>query len=168
MVYIKDGAIYTGNTIQSHYTKEKFIVNEVGVLNPQMLKTNRLKQGQIGYLIAGMKNIHNIHIGDTLHRYQQCVEVLPGFKRTVPKVYAGFYPVLSRQFDMLKDSIKKLSLNDSSVFIKEDRNDALGSGFHIGFLGALHMDVFRQRLECEFSQNIVVTFPTVLYKGKHL
>ncbi|XP_021526056.1 translation factor GUF1, mitochondrial isoform X3 [Aotus nancymaae] len=121
--------------------------------------------GQVGYLIAGMKDVTEAQIGDTLHLHKQPVEPLPGFKSAKPMVFAGIYPVDQSEYNNLKSAIEKLTLNDSSVTVHRDSSLALGAGWRLGFLGLLHMEVFNQRLEQEYNASVILTTPTVPYKA---
>ncbi|XP_062963635.1 translation factor GUF1, mitochondrial isoform X3 [Cynocephalus volans] len=121
--------------------------------------------GQVGYLIAGMKDVTEAQIGDTLYLHKQPVEPLPGFKSAKPMVFAGMYPVDQSEYNNLKSAIEKLTLNDSSVTVHRDSCLALGAGWRLGFLGLLHMEVFNQRLEQEYNASVILTTPTVPYKA---
>ncbi|XP_023609383.1 translation factor GUF1, mitochondrial isoform X5 [Myotis lucifugus] len=121
--------------------------------------------GQVGYLIAGMKDVTEAQIGDTLYLHKQPVEPLPGFKSAKPMVFAGMYPVDQSEYNNLKSAIEKLTLNDSSVTVHRDSSLALGAGWRLGFLGLLHMEVFNQRLEQEYNASVILTTPTVPYKA---
>lgn len=131
---------------------------------PEPTQTEGLYTGQVGYIITGMKTVKEAHIGDTFCHYRQEVEALPGFEPAKPMVFAGIYPVESTDFENLRDGIEKLTLNDASVTVEKETSLALGFGFRCGFLGLLHMDVFKQRLEQEYGLVIIVTSPTVLYE----
>ncbi|KAG3276692.1 hypothetical protein H1C71_037307 [Ictidomys tridecemlineatus] len=121
--------------------------------------------GQVGYLIAGMKDVTEAQIGDTLYLHNHPVEPLPGFKSAKPMVFAGMYPVDQSEYNNLKSAIEKLTLNDSSVTVHRDSSLALGAGWRLGFLGLLHMEVFNQRLEQEYNAAVILTTPTVPYKA---
>nr|XP_009238196.3 translation factor GUF1, mitochondrial isoform X3 [Pongo abelii] len=121
--------------------------------------------GQVGYLIAGMKDVTEAQIGDTLYLHKQPVEPLPGFKSAKPMVFAGMYPLDQSEYNNLKSAIEKLTLNDSSVTVHRDSSLALGAGWRLGFLGLLHMEVFNQRLEQEYNASVILTTPTVPYKA---
>nr|XP_044986354.1 translation factor GUF1, mitochondrial isoform X4 [Jaculus jaculus] len=121
--------------------------------------------GQVGYLIAGMKDVTEAQVGDTLYLQSHPVEPLPGFKSAKPMVFAGVYPVDQSEYNNLKSAIEKLTLNDSSVTVHRDSSLALGAGWRLGFLGLLHMEVFNQRLEQEYNTSVILTTPTVPYKA---
>uniref|UniRef100_A0A2K5QHA3 GTP binding elongation factor GUF1 n=1 Tax=Cebus imitator TaxID=2715852 RepID=A0A2K5QHA3_CEBIM len=164
-VALFDGVVSKGDKIVSAHTQKTYEVNEVGVLNPNEQPTHKLYAGQVGYLIAGMKDVTEAQIGDTLHLHKQPVEPLPGFKSAKPMVFAGIYPVDQSEYNNLKSAIEKLTLNDSSVTIHRDSSLALGAGWRLGFLGLLHMEVFNQRLEQEYNASVILTTPTVPYKA---
>ncbi|KAM5337824.1 translation factor GUF1, mitochondrial isoform 2-T2 [Glossophaga mutica] len=164
-VALFDGVVSKGDRIVSAHTQKAYEVNEVGVLNPNERPTHKLYAGQVGYLIAGMKDVTEAQIGDTLYLHKQPVEPLPGFKSAKPMVFAGMYPVDQSEYNNLKSAIEKLTLNDSSVTVHRDSSLALGAGWRLGFLGLLHMEVFNQRLEQEYNASVILTTPTVPYKA---
>ncbi|XP_060102299.1 translation factor GUF1, mitochondrial isoform X3 [Heteronotia binoei] len=159
------GEVRKGRKITSAYTKKTYEVNEVGILTPSERPTHKLYAGQVGYLIAGMKEITEAQIGDTLYFHNQPVEPLPGFKSAKSMVFAGMYPIDQSEYGNLKSAIEKLTLNDSSVTVHRDSSLALGAGWRLGFLGLLHMEVFNQRLEQEYNASVILTAPTVPYKA---
>uniref|UniRef100_A0A8C0BB39 GUF1 homolog, GTPase n=1 Tax=Buteo japonicus TaxID=224669 RepID=A0A8C0BB39_9AVES len=159
------GEIEKGHKIVSAHTKKRYEVNEVGILTPNEQPTHKLYAGQVGYLIAGMKEVTEAQIGDTLFLYKQPVEPLPGFKSAKPMVFAGMYPVDQTEYNNLKSALERLTLNDSSVTVHRDSSLALGAGWRLGFLGLLHMEVFNQRLEQEYNMSVILTAPTVPYKA---
>ncbi|XP_053922305.1 translation factor GUF1, mitochondrial isoform X3 [Cuculus canorus] len=159
------GEIEKGHKIVSAHTKKRYEVNEVGILTPNEQPTHKLYAGQVGYLIAGMKEVTEAQIGDTLFLYKQPVEPLPGFKSAKPMVFAGMYPVDQTEYNNLKSALERLTLNDSSVNVHRDNSLALGAGWRLGFLGLLHMEVFNQRLEQEYNMSVILTAPTVPYKA---
>ncbi|XP_028347667.1 translation factor GUF1, mitochondrial isoform X2 [Physeter macrocephalus] len=164
-VALFDGVVSKGDKIVSAHTQKTYEVNEVGVLNPNEQPTHKLYAGQVGYLIAGMKDVTEAQIGDTLYLHKRPVEPLPGFKSAKPMVFAGMYPVDQSEYNNLKSAIEKLTLNDSSVTVHRDSSLALGAGWRLGFLGLLHMEVFNQRLEQEYNASVILTTPTVPYKA---
>ncbi|XP_047272020.1 translation factor GUF1, mitochondrial isoform X3 [Homo sapiens] len=164
-VALFDGVVSKGDKIVSAHTQKTYEVNEVGVLNPNEQPTHKLYAGQVGYLIAGMKDVTEAQIGDTLCLHKQPVEPLPGFKSAKPMVFAGMYPLDQSEYNNLKSAIEKLTLNDSSVTVHRDSSLALGAGWRLGFLGLLHMEVFNQRLEQEYNASVILTTPTVPYKA---
>ena len=127
---------------------------------------NALYAGQVGYLIAGMKTVQEARVGETIYHAKKPVVPFPGFKPAKPMVFAGIFPIDAEEFELLRDSIEKLTLNDASVRVEKKNSAALGLGFRCGFLGLLHMDVFKQRLEQEYGLSVIITAPSVLYKVK--
>ncbi|XP_055466164.1 translation factor GUF1, mitochondrial isoform X3 [Psammomys obesus] len=160
-----DGVVSKGDKIVSAHTKKSYEVNEIGILNPNEQPTHKLYAGQVGFLIAGMKDVTEAQIGDTLFLHNHPVEPLPGFKSAKPMVFAGMYPIDQSEYNNLKSAIEKLTLNDSSVTVHRDSSLALGAGWRLGFLGLLHMEVFNQRLEQEYNASVILTTPTVPYKA---
>ncbi|KAG6376243.1 GTP-binding protein lepa [Boletus reticuloceps] len=154
----------TGDKIASCHTRKKYEVQEVGVMYPEELPTASLRPGQVGYIACNMKESSEAHVGDTLYRVGAQVDPMPGFRPAKPMVYAGIFPVDTNDFIKLEESVKRLTLTDRSVSVQRESSSALGQGCRLGFLGTLHMDVFRQRLEDEYDANIIVTAPTVPYK----
>ncbi|KAH0616224.1 hypothetical protein JD844_027188 [Phrynosoma platyrhinos] len=159
------GEVQKGHKITSAHTKKIYEVNEVGILTPNEQPTHKLYAGQVGYLIAGMKEVTEAQIGDTIYLHNQPVDPFPGFKSAKPMVFAGMYPVDQSEYNNLKSAVEKLTLNDSSVTVHRDSSLALGAGWRLGFLGLLHMEVFNQRLEQEYNTSVILTSPTVPYKA---
>lgn len=166
LIEVVDGSIRKGDRITAASTDENYEVLEIGLMHPDPTPTDGLYTGQVGYIITGMKTVREARIGDTFWRYRQPVTPFPGFAPAKQMVFAGIYPVESNDFDLLRDAIEKLSLNDPSVSIEKETSVALGFGFRCGFLGLLHMDVYKQRLEQEYNLSIIATAPTVLYQVK--
>jgi elongation factor 4 len=164
LVRIIDGCMKRGDIICSANTEQKYEVLDIGIMYPETYATDALYTGQVGFVIAGLKTVKEARVGDTFYHYKQPVEALPGFKPAKPMVFAGIYPVDPSDFEHVRDSIEKLTLNDPSVQVGKESSAALGLGFRCGFLGLLHMDVFKQRLEQEYQAEIITTSPTVLYK----
>ncbi|KAH9950270.1 P-loop containing nucleoside triphosphate hydrolase protein [Amylocystis lapponica] len=164
LVNIKDGVLRKGDKIVSCHTGKKYEVTDLGIMHPEEEPTASLRPGQVGYIACNMKESSEAHIGDTLHRVGQPVKPMPGFKPAKAMVYAGIYPMDSNDFHKLEESIKRLTLTDRSVEVTRESSTALGQGCRLGFLGTLHMDVFRQRLEDEYDANVIITAPTVPYK----
>ncbi|KAM9254250.1 LOW QUALITY PROTEIN: translation factor GUF1, mitochondrial-like [Dugong dugon] len=160
-----DEVVSKGDKIVSAHTQKIYEVNEVGVLNPNEQPTDKLYAGQVGYLIAGMKDVTESQIGDTLYLHKQPVGPLPRFKSAKPMVFAGRYPIDQSEYNNLKSATEKLTLNDSSVTVYQDSSLALGAGWRLGFPGLLHMEVFNQRLEQEYNASVILTTPTVPYKA---
>lgn len=164
LIAIKNGAIKKGDTIYLHQTDKKYEILELGLMYPEETPMDALYAGQVGYIITGMKTIKEARVGDTISFPKTSVEPFPGFKPAKPMVFAGIYPVDTTEFELLADAIEKLTLNDASVTIEKKTSVALGLGFRCGFLGLLHMDVFKQRLEQEYEITIIATAPSVLYR----
>jgi elongation factor 4 len=164
LIAIRDGVIAKGDRITLAQAGVSYEVLELGLMYPDETPLDTLYAGQVGYFIAGMKSVHEARVGDTLYHTKQPVVAFPGFKPAKPMVFAGIYPVENTEFDALRDAIEKLTLNDASVQVEKKSSVALGLGFRCGFLGLLHMDVFRQRLEQEYNMDVIATAPSVLYK----
>jgi elongation factor 4 len=164
LIEIIDGEIKKGDKITAANTGQSYDVLEVGLMYPEPLPMPALYTGQVGFLISGMKTVREARVGDTLCHTSKIVEPLPGFKPAKSMVFAGIYPVDTSEFEAVRDAIEKLTLNDPSVHVEKESSIALGLGFRCGFLGLLHMDVFKQRLEQEHNVAIITTAPTVLYK----
>ena len=164
MVEVIDGTLKKGDIITSAYSQQSYEILEIGIMYPELTPTDKLFPGQVGYVITGMRNVKEALIGDTIFLKHHPVETLPGFKEPKPMVFAGIYPVENSEYEHLRDAIEKLTLNDRSVFVEKETSAALGHGFRCGFLGLLHMDVFRERLEQEYDMSIISTAPSVLYE----
>lgn len=164
LIEVIDGTITKGDKIVSAHTGQDYEVLDIGLMYPEPLQTGALYTGQVGFLIAGMKTVKEARVGDTFFHLGKEVEPLPGFKPAKSMVFAGIYPVDTSEFEFVRDAIEKLTLNDPSVHVEKESSIALGLGFRCGFLGLLHMDVFKQRLEQEYNASIITTSPTVLYK----
>lgn len=166
LIAIKDGSIKKGDMISLAQTGKQYEVLELGLMYPDETPMPALYAGQVGYLIAGMKTVKEARVGDTIYHSKKQVVPFPGFKPAKPMVFAGIYPIESTDFEFLSDAIEKLTLNDASVKVEKKTSAALGLGFRCGFLGLLHMDVFKQRLEQEYGLSVIATAPSVLYKVK--
>jgi len=166
LIALHDGVIKKGDKITLAQSGKRYEVLELGLMYPDEQPMDALYPGQVGYLIAGMKTVQEARVGDTIFHTKAPVKPLPGFKPAKPMVFAGIYPVVNNDFELLRDAIEKLTLNDASVTVEKKTSAALGLGFRCGFLGLLHMDVFRQRLEQEYGLNVIATAPSVLYKVK--
>jgi GTP-binding protein LepA len=137
----------------------------VGVFTPKSRDTETLSAGEVGFVIAGIKELKDAQVGDTITvANRRAAEPLPGFKEIKPQVFAGLYPVESNEYDALRDALEKLHLNDSSLRYEPETSQALGFGFRCGFLGLLHMDIVQERLEREYGMNLITTAPTVVYQ----
>ncbi|ROL41122.1 Translation factor GUF1, mitochondrial [Anabarilius grahami] len=159
------GRVSKGDKIVSAHLGKSYEVNELGVLRPDQHPTETLYAGQVGYVIAGMKEVKEAQIGDTFYLHKQPVGALPGFKPAKAMVFAGMYPMDQSEYTNLRSAVEKLMLNDSSVTVQRDSSLALGAGWRLGFLGLLHMEVFNQRLEQEYNASVIITSPTVPYKA---
>jgi len=164
LMALKDGSVNIGDNIVLAQADAHYEVLEIGLMYPDPTPTKSLQAGQVGYLITGMKSLTEARVGDTIHLKGKPVEPFPGFKPAKPMVFAGIYPVDAEDFEPLREAIEKLLLNDASVTIEKKTSVALGLGFRCGFLGLLHMDVFKQRLEQEYGLTVIATAPSVLYK----
>lgn len=164
LIAVHDGVIRKGDEITLTQADASYEVLELGLMYPEPTPMDALYPGQVGYLITGMRTVREARVGDTICKKHHEVAPFPGFKPAKPMVFAGIYPVDSSEFEMLRDAIEKLTLNDASVSVERKSSVALGLGFRCGFLGLLHMDVFKQRLEQEYNINVIATAPSVLYK----
>lgn len=163
LIAVRDGSVKKGDKIVSAHTNQNYEVNSCGIMFPEMTPVESLSSGQVGYITMNMKTTKDAHIGDTFNHIGKRTEVFEGFHQAQSMVFAGLYPVDSNDFVMLSDSIDRLTLNDSSVTVQKETSSSLGQGFRLGFLGTLHMDVFRQRLEEEHGASVINTAPTVPY-----
>jgi elongation factor 4 len=166
LMVLQDGIIKKGDIISLAQTGISYEVLELGLMYPEPTPMQALYAGQVGYIITGMKSVKEARVGDTIYHKKQQVKPFPGFKPAKPMVFAGLYPVDSEEFEAFQEAIEKLTLNDASVSFEKKTSVALGLGFRCGFLGLLHMDVFRQRLEQEYNLAVIATAPSVLYKVK--
>lgn len=165
LVRVRHGRIKKGDKVLVKSTGKVHQVDSVGVFNPKHTATADLKAGEVGFIIAGIKDIHGAPVGDTLTLANTPdVEMLPGFKRVKPQVYAGLFPVSSDDFEDFRDALQKLTLNDAALQYEPESSDALGFGFRIGFLGMLHMEIIQERLEREYDLDLITTAPTVVYE----
>ncbi|KAI3628359.1 GUF1 [Malassezia furfur] len=164
LVSIADGAVRKGDTVVSHHTGKRYEVLDLGVNNPEPVSTPILRKGQVGWMITNMKETDEANIGDTFYRAGEKVEALPGFRPALPTVFAGIFPTDKSDFLKLEDAIQRLAINDRSISMQRESMTALGQGYRLGFLGTLHLDVFRQRLEDEYGHEILVTTPTVPFR----
>ena len=166
LIALKDGTMRRGDKITLAQLQRDYEVLELGLMYPNETPLDALYAGQVGYVIAGMKTVQEARVGETIYHSKKPVVPFPGFKPAKPMVFAGIFPVENEDFDVLRDSIEKLTLNDASVKVEKKNSTALGLGFRCGFLGLLHMDVFKQRLEQEYGLSVIITAPSVLYKIK--
>lgn len=165
LVRIKNGVIRKGDKMTVMSTGQTHVVDKVGIFTPKQHETGILRAGEVGFVIAGIKNIDGAPVGDTLtHTKNPTLHRLPGFKKVKPQVYAGLFPVSSDDYEAFRDALGKLSLNDSSLFYEPESSSALGFGFRCGFLGMLHMEIIQERLEREYDIDLITTAPTVVYE----
>ena len=165
LVRVKNGILKVGQKIQMMSNKVSYDIEKVGVFTPKLKYVDKITAGEIGFITAGIKRVADSKIGDTLTEEKEpCDKALPGFKPSQPVVFCGLFPYDSSQFNDFKDSLEKLSLNDSSFSYEQESSAALGQGFRCGFLGLLHMEVIRERLEREFNLQLITTAPSVVYQ----
>ena len=165
LVRVFDGKAVPGRKITLMATGGLFEVSQVGIFSPKMEPVRELASGEVGYIIAGIKNVTDTRIGDTLTDADNpAKEPCPGYKDITPMVFCGFYPTQSHQYENLRDALNKLRLNDSSFVYEPETSLALGFGFRCGFLGLLHMEIIKERLEREFDLALLSTAPTVIYR----
>ena len=164
LVRIKDGTVSVGDHIKLMQAGKDYVVTEVGIRTPNEIKTKSLSAGQVGYICAQIKDIKEVHPGDTVTSFDKpAAEALPGYRNINPMVYCGLYPVDSKYYQELKEALEKLSLNDASLQFVAETSQALGFGFRCGFLGLLHMDIVQERLEREYNLDLILTAPSVIY-----
>lgn len=164
-VRIFDGSIPKNSEIKMMAAKKTGLALEVGILNPNMSEKPDLKEGEIGYIVTNLKTTSDAKVGDTVTLSKAPADTpLPGYKNVLPFVYAGFFPVSNEDYKTLKDALEKLSLSDSALVFEPENSPVLGFGLRIGFLGLLHMDIIRERLEREFNLDLVVTNPSTNYE----
>ncbi|RKQ61768.1 GTP-binding protein LepA [Thermovibrio guaymasensis] len=164
-IRVFDGEIKPGMKIKLMSNEKEFEVVEVGTQSPNMVKVDKLSAGEVGWIAANIKNIEDTQVGDTITDAENPTpEPCPGFRPAKPMVFAGLYPVDSDDYENLKEALEKLKLNDAALFFEPETSAALGFGFRCGFLGLLHMEVIKERLEREFGLNLIATAPSVIYK----
>lgn len=165
LVRVMDGEIKPKDKIKIFSNGEEHLVDEVGVFTPKRVKTASLKAGEVGFLIANIKNIDGAPVGDTITSVKNPVtEALEGFKPVQPRVFAGLFPISGEDYEKFRDALSKLKLNDAALQYEPENSDALGFGFRIGFLGLLHMEIVQERLEREYDLDLITTAPTVVYE----
>lgn len=163
-VRIMEGAVKTGDRIRMMSSGKEFEVIETGVFLPRMYAVKSLECGSVGYFAASMKNVRDCRVGDTVTRADNPAhDALPGYRPATPMVYCGLYPVDTSEYDNLRDALEKLNLNDAALLYEPETSTALGFGFRCGFLGLLHMDVIKERLEREYGLSLITTAPSVIY-----
>jgi GTP-binding protein LepA len=167
IVYLRvfDGTLREKDKVKFFHNQKTFEAEEVGILGLKKIRTGELTAGNVGYLIAGVKDVHDTKVGDTVTTViNPALEPLPGYKEVKPMVFSGVYPTNADDFEDLRTSIEKLQLNDSALIFEPETSTALGFGFRCGYLGLLHMEIVQERLEREYSQNIINTVPNVEYR----
>lgn len=166
IAYIRvfNGLLKEKDAVRFFANSKEFLAEEIGILGLSKIKTKELSAGNVGYIIAGVKDVHDTKVGDTVTLARNGADKpLPGYKEIKPMVYSGLYPSVSDDFEDLRESLDKLRLNDSALVFTPETSAALGFGFRVGFLGMLHMEIVQERLEREYNQNIVTTLPNVEY-----
>ncbi|HHF3526493.1 TPA: translation elongation factor 4 [Haemophilus influenzae] len=165
LVRIKNGVLRKGDKIKVMSTGQTYNVDRLGIFTPKQEDSTVLECGEVGWVVCAIKDILGAPVGDTLtHQHNSAAEVLPGFKKVKPQVYAGLFPVSSDDYEAFRDALGKLSLNDASLFYEPETSTALGFGFRCGFLGLLHMEIIQERLEREYDLDLITTAPTVIYE----
>ncbi|QLB43246.1 MULTISPECIES: translation elongation factor 4 [Mannheimia] len=165
LVRVKNGVLKKGDKIKVMSTGQSYNVDRLGIFTPKQVDTAELKTGEVGWVVCAIKDILGAPVGDTLtHHHNAATEVLPGFKKVKPQVYAGLFPISSDDYEAFRDALGKLSLNDASLFYEPETSSALGFGFRCGFLGLLHMEIIQERLEREYDLDLITTAPTVVYE----
>ena len=165
LVRVFDGTLRVKDRVLLMSTGASHLCEQLGVFTPKALAREQLGAGEVGFVIAGIKELHEAKVGDTLtHADRPAVQSLPGYKEIKPQVFAGLYPVESNQYEALREALTKLKLNDASLHFEPEVSQALGFGFRCGFLGLLHMDIVQERLEREYDMNLITTAPTVVYE----
>ncbi|MBE3596342.1 MAG: elongation factor 4 [Hydrogenibacillus sp.] len=165
LIRVKDGTLKIGETIRMMAAGKTYEVTELGVFAPRPTPVDVLAAGEVGYVTASIKSVSDTRVGDTItHAHRPASEPLPGYRKVLPVVFAGLYPVDTSDYDDLRDALEKLKLNDASLTFEPENSQALGFGFRCGFLGLLHMEIVQERLEREFGLNLIVTAPSVVYR----
>ena len=165
LVRVVDGALSRGQKIKFMATGAEYVVDKIGYFTPKMVNVDKLNTGEIGFIITGMKTIHDCKVGDTIiDARADNATMLPGFKPSVPVVFSSFFPVEADDYPTFRESAEKLALNDASFMFTVEKSSALGFGLRCGFLGLLHMEIISERLSREFNLNLINTVPSVLYK----
>ena len=164
-VRVRDGSFRKGDPLLAMATGRRTDVEEVGIFSPDMLKSDILCAGEVGYIIPGIKEVADLRVGDTLTSSSRpASEPLPGYREITPMVFCGLFPIDGEDYPVLRDALEKLKLNDASLFYEPETSKALGFGFRCGFLGLLHMEIIRERLEREFGLDLMATTPNVRYE----
>jgi len=165
LVRVKQGTLGKRDRIVAKSVGKVQQVDSLGIFSPKRVEQNKLQAGEVGFVVAGIKDIHGAPVGDTLiHAKDLSVPALPGFQRVKPQVYAGIFTISSDDYEDFRDALAKLTLNDASLQYEPETSDALGFGFRCGFLGMLHMEIIQERLEREYDLDLITTAPTVIYE----
>eukprot|EP00903_Cladosiphon_okamuranus_P004377 g4375.t1 len=165
LVRVVSGTLKKKDRIVSKTVGKTQVVDRVGVFTPKQTESAELKAGEVGFIIAGIKDIHGAPVGDTFtHAHTSDTDALPGFQKVKPQVYSGLFPTSSDDYENLREALEKLSLNDAALFFEPETSDALGFGFRCGFLGMLHMEINQERLEREYDLDLITTAPSVVYE----
>ncbi len=165
LVRVKDGVVKKGMKIRMMAASSAHVVEQVGTFRPKIKQGDQLGPGEVGYIIAGVKEVADTHVGDTITEERRAItKPLPGFKPSVPVVFCGLFPIDAADFPRLRESLTKLRLNDSSFHFEPETSAALGFGFRCGFLGLLHLEIVQERLSREFDLDLIATAPSVVYK----
>ena len=165
LVRVKNGVLRVGEKMRVMSTGNVYSVDGLGIFTPKRKETGVLHAGEVGYVIAGIKEIDGAPVGDTLtHAHRSADSPLPGFKRVKPQVYAGMFPIEADDYEGFREALAKLRLNDSALFYEPETSQALGFGFRCGFLGMLHMEIVQERLEREYNLDLITTAPTVIFE----
>ena len=165
LIRVKNGVIKNGQKFKIHSTGQSYNVDDIGIFSPKKISKDKLSAGEVGYLVAGIKEIKGAPVGDTIvESGDESTKALPGFKKVNPKVFASIFTLNSDDYEKFRDALSKLVLNDSSLIYEPEISDALGFGFRCGFLGTLHMEVVRERLEREYDLDLISTAPSVEYE----
>lgn len=165
LVRVVNGTVRPKDKITLMATNATHLVEQIGVFTPKSKMRESLSAGEVGFIIAGIKELKDARVGDTVTLAQKpAEEPLPGFKAVKPQVFAGLFPVESNQYDALRDALTKLQLNDAALRFEPESSQALGFGFRAGFLGLLHMDIVQERLEREYNMDLITTAPSVVYE----
>lgn len=165
LVRVKQGVLQAGDKMLVMSTGRSYPVDQVGIFTPKRQNTGILRAGEVGYVVAGIKEINGAPVGDTLtHAARPAISPLPGFQTVKPQVYAGLFPINADDYEVFRDALAKLRLNDAALFYEPETSEALGFGFRCGFLGMLHMEIVQERLEREYHLDLITTAPTVIYE----
>jgi GTP-binding protein LepA len=162
-VRVIDGSLRAGTRLRFAATGKDYDVVEVGILRLDQIRRDQLSAGEVGYVVTGCRDVRDVRVGDTILDANRPAAALPGYREVKPMVYAGLYPADTNDYELLRDSLAKLRLNDSALLYEPETSIALGFGFRVGFLGLLHMEIIQQRLEREYDLNLVCTVPSVEY-----